>query len=551
MVGITSLRLKVGALVLLTTLLLSSINAGVVESETTAQDYRYGFMVGEESPVFYLNAISNTPMDISTSDYRETFSSHYPSIFDSLFIGGCDTMVALGNSTADGSVIMAKNSDREPNEAQQIVVIPHATHEEGEMVQCTYIEIPQVRETYEVLLSKPFWIWGCEMGANEYGVTIGNEAVFTKVPFEEEPGLIGMDLIRLALERADTARKALDVIVELLEKYGQSGNCGLTNEFHYHNSFLIADPSEAWVLETAGRFWAAEKVQDVRTISNGLTIGSEWDLASPGLVEYAIERGWCESREDFNFARCYSDPLYTYFSASAARQRRSTELLRAQKGNITVETMMAVLRDHGPQAATDPDWQPDGVANPTICMHASWGPIRTSQTTGSLISHLALDLQTHWVTGTSAPCTGIFKPVYLQGAGLPDLGPEPTATYDPYSLWWSHERLHRIVLQDYATRLPLYRDERDLLEGEFLTQAAEMYEKYRYAPVEERAEPLGSFTASCFERASEATESWIRIVSSVSVQHPPSYLFRRAWREFNRQAEIEHVLNELTMPATE
>lgn len=354
----------------------------------------------------------------------------------------CDTMVALGNSTVDGSVILAKNSDREPNEAQQIVVIPHAIHQERATVQCTYIEIPQVWETYEVLLSKPFWIWGCEMGANECGVAIGNEAVFTKIPSGKEPGLIGMDFIRLALERANTARRALEVIIELLETYGQSGNCGLTKKLYYHNSFLIADPSEAWVLETAGKFWAAERVRDVRTISNGLTIGSEWDLASPGLVEYAIERGWCRSRDNFHFARCYSDLLHTRFSASAARQHRTTEFLRAQKGQITVKTMIAVLRDHGPQATANPSWRPDGIANPTVCAHASWGPVRISQTAGSLISHLTPDLQAHWTTGTSTPCTSVFKPVYLRGAELPDLGPEPAATYDHRSLWWTHERLH-------------------------------------------------------------------------------------------------------------
>ena len=250
----------------------------------------------------------------------------------------CDTLVAVGEATADGTVILAKNSDRQPNEAQQIVVIPRALHKKDATVKCTYIEIPQVRETYEVLLSKPFWIWGCEMGANECGVTIGNEAVFSKIPSGKEPGLIGMDFIRLALERADTARKALEVIIELLETYGQSGNCGLPKKEYYHNSFIIADPTEAWVLETVAKFWVAEQVRDVRTISNGLTIGNEWDMASPGLVEYAIKRGWCRSREDFHFARCFSDFLYTRFSASAARQCRTTELLKAKKGNITVET---------------------------------------------------------------------------------------------------------------------------------------------------------------------------------------------------------------------
>jgi secernin len=169
-----------------------------------------------------------------------------------------DTMVAVGKATADGSVILAKNSDREPNEAQHIVIIPSAIHEESEAVKCTYIEIPQVRETYGVLLSKPFWMWGCEMGANECGVAIGNEAVFTNPRAGKLPGLIGMDLIRLALERADTAVKALEVMVELLETYGQSGNCGHLRRQYYHNSFIIADPTEAWVLETVARFWIAE-----------------------------------------------------------------------------------------------------------------------------------------------------------------------------------------------------------------------------------------------------------------------------------------------------
>ena len=191
----------------------------------------------------------------------------------------CDTLVACGGAVADGTVILAKNSDRHPNEAHDIVNSPRARHEPGAMVQCTYIEVPQAAETYEVLLSKPFWIWGCEMGANECGVAIGNEAVFTKEPQDKKPGLIGMDMVRLALERASTARAALDVIVELLETHGQGGNCGFRHKEYYHNSFIIADPGEAWVLETAGKYWAAERVRGLRTISNGLTIGREWDLA--------------------------------------------------------------------------------------------------------------------------------------------------------------------------------------------------------------------------------------------------------------------------------
>ena len=165
----------------------------------------------------------------------------------------CDTLVAVGEATADGSVILAKNSDREPNEAHVLTHVPHAHHEPGAAVRCTYIEIPQVAETYAVLLSRPFWLWGGEMGVNECGVAIGNEAVFTREPHDKTPGLLGMDFIRLALERAGTARAALDVIIDLLAVHGQGGDCGFQHPLYYHNSFLIADPREAWVLETAMR----------------------------------------------------------------------------------------------------------------------------------------------------------------------------------------------------------------------------------------------------------------------------------------------------------
>ena len=86
----------------------------------------------------------------------------------------CDTLVVLPNSTADGSLIFAKNSDREPNEAHHLLAVPAAEHAPGEMLQCTYIQIPQVPHTNAVLLAKPFWIWGAEMGANEHGVVIGH-----------------------------------------------------------------------------------------------------------------------------------------------------------------------------------------------------------------------------------------------------------------------------------------------------------------------------------------------------------------------------------------
>lgn len=63
-------------------------------------------------------------------------------------------------------------------------------------LQCTYIEVDQVPETCAVVLSRPAWLWGAEMGANEHGVCIGNEAIWGREDISKEEALLGMDLVR-------------------------------------------------------------------------------------------------------------------------------------------------------------------------------------------------------------------------------------------------------------------------------------------------------------------------------------------------------------------
>jgi secernin len=444
----------------------------------------------------------------------------------------CDTFVALGDATSDGSVILGKNSDREPNEAHEVVLVPAADHTPGTSVRCTYIAIPQAARTNAVLLAKPYWIWGAEMGANEHGVVIGNEAVFTKVPHEPEPGLIGMDLLRLALERASSAAEAIDVITALLAEHGQGGNCGHTSDLFYDNSFIVADPAGAWVLETAGREWASQRVSSTRSISNAITIGSEFDRASNGLVSQAVAKGWTKDADRFDFGRDCSDFLYTRFSDARSRQCRTTDCLTASRGGVDVASAIAILRDHGgPTADAAHGWTPArgpaaGLLGQTVCAHAGYGPVRISQSTGSWVSHLATDgTFTHWVTATSAPCTSVFKPVWFDG-GVPDTGPRPGMVYDAHSLWWRHENLHRSTLTDYAALLPLYQPEVLDLEARFRREAASAT----------GAAARRECSASAFAASSMAEERWLESVRASASRATGAGLFGRAWRSFDSAA---------------
>ncbi len=303
----------------------------------------------------------------------------------------CDTLVAMAPATADGAVIFAKNSDRPQDERQSIRRYPGGGFGPGAKVRCTHIEIPQAEATFEVLLSQPDWMWGAEMGANEHGVVIGNEAVWTREDLGP-PALLGMDMVRLGLERGATAAAALDVVTGLLQRHGQGGACAEGDAgFSYHNSFLIADSEEAWILETAGHCWAAEKITSgTRNISNGLSIRTDFDLASAGLVEYAARKGYHSGGGAFDFAAAFS--LGGVDESPFSRQARGSQLLADHDGRITPETMMEILRDH----------------DSGICMHGEF------TTTASMVSQLGRDERyRHWMTGASHPCRSPFQRMHF------------------------------------------------------------------------------------------------------------------------------------------
>jgi dipeptidase len=353
----------------------------------------------------------------------------------------CDTLVVVRPE----AIFFAKNSDRDPNEAQLVEHHPRRASAPGSLLRCTHRSIPEVARTHATLLCRPFWMWGAEMGANEYGVVIGNEAVFTRQRLEPD-ALTGMDLLRLALERASSADEAVQVITTLLERHGQGGSAGYEDPaFEYSSSFLVADGRSAWVLETAGRRWATERVaQGARSISNGLTIPA--------------------------FARDHADPLRTRFSRCRERAARTRALAH---GARHLADVASVLRDHG-EGHRWPRYRvlDGGLGAP--CMHAG-GLVIASQTVGSMISELRAGATRHFVTGTSAPCVSVFRPVDAPSPAISapgTLGGAPRSTDDRDTLWWRFERLHRLLMKDPAHLAEPHLAERARLERSFFDGVA-------------------------------------------------------------------------------
>src|SRR5688572_18986878 len=116
-------------------------------------------------------------------------------------------------------------------------------------------------------------MWGVEHGVNDAGVAAGNATIYTTLDPRSAPdGLTGMDLVRLVLERCDRAADGVALIERLLQEVGQGGSGHAGSRRPYWSSFLLADPAEAFVVETSGTALAVEAVSDVRATSNRTTI---------------------------------------------------------------------------------------------------------------------------------------------------------------------------------------------------------------------------------------------------------------------------------------
>jgi secernin len=377
-------------------------------------------------------------------------------------------VVALARATVNGCTHFGHNCSRPRGEGQALARVPGRGFAPGETVQTTSLTIPQVRHTNTVLAGRCPGLWGYQQGVNEHGVTIGVTSIRTRLK-NDQPGLTGTDLVRLALERAASARQAVDVVTDLIGRHGQSGFSAGAGEDAFDSSFLLADCREAFALEVCGSHWALQAIQEVRAASDRCHLRQDWDRISRGLSDLVISRGWWpENGSKVDFA----GSLAVEGDGGAAGLRRwgrATLLLEQQNGQIDAPFLRRLLSDHAQpaaaprvgrphlRAASAPSAEAVGAPDPSaatgsLCQHATGSAAVTAT---SLIAQLG-EPPGHlpfvwWAFGT--PCLSVYFPVFFDG-DLPAAFQPDEAT--GCLLWRQATRLQADRRQQQALRQALF-----------------------------------------------------------------------------------------------
>jgi hypothetical protein len=341
---------------------------------------------------------------------------------------GGDMVAALGRATLDGVTLFGHNCRRRGAAGLTLHRSTGRSHAPEERIEANGIVVPEARETYTTIGVQTRGHWGYHHGVNAWGVASGCTRLRSRLA-GEQPGLRGPDLVRLALERSHSARQAVDHVTDLIRRHGQGAG---QVEDRADSAFLFADAGEAFVLETAGPYWADQEVREVRAVSDVATVRQDWDGIAPGFAGLAIERCWWPadgSKVDFAGvaapgAAAVADPF--------RRWGRATLLLEEQSGNIDLAFVRRLLSDHYEGWADEADPLRPGSGPTPLCLH---GPSADAATTGaSLVVQVdrSAGARLAWYC-PGPPCMGAYLPVLLAGDLAEAYGPAASDVHDRLS----------------------------------------------------------------------------------------------------------------------
>ncbi|NLB90847.1 MAG: peptidase C69, partial [Clostridiales bacterium] len=452
----------------------------------------------------------------------------------------CTPIGAGPGATVDGSVMVAHTCDGWYD--HRIQIIPGGEYEPGTMMDvyadmCTATrpdrpvvkvgEIPQAEKTNTYFhVGYPFM--------NDKQVMMGE---FTWSGREEVSNPQGMfyiaNLEQLGLQRASTAKEAVEVMGALAEEYGY-GDGGET--------LVIGDTKEVWIFEVCGggllwapgsdipgAHWAAQRLPDDEVFvgANRARIGEidfedkENFLTSTNLTALPEQMGWWKEGEAFNFANIFNPEPYGAPFYQSRREWRAFSLLAPSQEfpildeygaypfsikpdeKLTVKNIMDIYSDH--LEGTDYDLTTDAAAGPFGSPNR-WPIPRSMKPEGRegqdweraiamfRCSYSFVSQSRDWLPdpvggvlwfGEDAPDTTVYVPIYC---GVTEI-PEPWTQgarheFDRDSAWWAFNLVNNWANLRWNAMYPEIREKKASYEDEFFknqetieAEAVKLYEE--------------------------------------------------------------------------
>jgi secernin len=373
-----------------------------------------------------------------------------------------DMAVALARATLDRHTYFAHNSNRPRGEEPALVRTVGRDHAPGEKVRATHLLLPQVRHTYGVLAGRAGNVPGYQHGVNEKSVAAGCTPIRTRL-LNDGPCLTGPDLVQLALERAATALQAVEVVTDLIGRYGQGPFVG-EGEENPDSAILIADCREAHVLEATGRHWALATIGSVRAVSNACFLHQDWDRISRGLSDLAIHRGWWpEDGCKLDFARAMGAPAAN-LAPAMRRWGQATMQLEQHSGTIDAAFLRRLLR----------------IQTEAVCPLE--GPPGEIETASSLIVRLGPEPASMPVAWYSfgPPSASVYLPLLPVAdppAAVGGSSDADSALRRLLGIWYDESRRNPRSRASLLSCLAELQQQLDELAHEFLTEAEGLYRR--------------------------------------------------------------------------
>jgi hypothetical protein len=343
------------------------------------------------------------------------------------------------------------------------------------------------------------------MGVNEQGVAIAMETPFSKFN-AAALGPRGADYLQAALMASSGAEEARDILIALIERYGQAASTRGPGGRLASASYIISGFDGAYLVETAAERWAWKALGQSAAFSDSYTMDIDYkrvDAATRKSIALVNERMACldeadagrvADKESWKFY--VEDRRMRRFGHGDAYRRALASLLEAAAQSGGRQAAFALLRVH---AAHDPE-KPRSPRD--ICRHESvWGP---KPSTASMLIERSQDKNTFvaWFTGAAFPCANIFKPIVFDGSFKPlwnvydYSGPD---TKDGERYW--HERL--LANRDLR-RSPAKADEHAAALAAAQAELSALVDGLLEGPM-----PIGeSALAKAREQAADIVSSW-------------------------------------------